>query len=101
MKNSLLLLAAMMLFGACAAPAAAADVRIWPSAVAQDADVRLGDVATLSGFDPAITERLSRLSLRPAPAASRNESVSLEDVRAALDGARVNLADVRIFGAAR
>src|SRR5262245_50796538 len=100
MMRSLLILAPGCLIF-MAPPAEGGEVRIWPTAMAQYGDVRLGDVAELSGFDAATVERLSRLALRPSPEAGRAERVSLDDVRAALDGARVNLADVQLLGASQ
>lgn len=61
----------------------------------------LADVAALSGFDAATMDRLSTLVIAPVPLSGGLRRIDVEQVRLALDAARLNLAEITIMGAAR
>lgn len=99
MTNTLILVAVVV--GTAATRADGGQVRLWPNASIATGDITLGDVAVVSAFDPITTERLTRLPLRPAPRNGAAETVTLEEVRLALDGIRLNMADVTLCGATK
>lgn len=76
-------------------------IRLWPRATVGDATVRLRDVADIRGFDEQETDRLRRLIVKEELADGRSVDITGADIREVLNAGRVNLALVRIFGAAR
>jgi flagella basal body P-ring formation protein FlgA len=92
-----------MLIGLPTTRAVAGEVRLWPTAALEaGADVvTLADVAALDGFDEETLRHLSGLIVSPPPRAGGAAVVRMDDLRAALDAARVNLAEVTFLGAAR
>lgn len=87
--------------GVGAAPLAAGEIRIWPTAVVTGPSVRIDDIAALRGFDADTDARLLQLSVFTAPRAGSELYLTVEDIRAALTEADFNLANIRIFGASR
>ncbi len=76
-------------------------MRLWPTAEVNGENIMLADVAALHGFDAAALERLSAVVVAPAPAAGGSTRIDVKQIRQALDGARLNLAEITILGAAR
>src|SRR5262245_36421839 len=81
--------------------ACAGEIRIWPSAVVQGKDVRLGDIAELTGFSGNGAGRLSDTVVSSSPCPGSNASVSATEIRTALAETGANLADIQIMGASR
>jgi len=79
----------------------AGQIRIWPRAVVTGETITLRDVAEARGFDPVEAHRLAELVVLGAPRRGGVLLVHAGDVRDALSEARINLGDVRIFGASR
>jgi len=84
-----------------AAPLGAGEIRIWPTGEAAGEQVRLSDVAELRGFDPVLARNLADLAICDGPKAGGESLIYPSDIRAALSGAQVNLADIHMLGAAR
>lgn len=82
-------------------PAAAQEVRIWPTGFVTDARIRLRDVATIGGVDAEKAQELGAVEIRPVPASPAETIVEWSDVREVLTQNGTNPANVRIFGAAR
>lgn len=77
-----------------AARADTASVRIWPSAVVDDAVVRLSDVARVDGAGGA----LDSLEIATAPSAGGRVVLRHEEILERLRSAGVNVADVHVSG---
>ena len=96
-----LLATAAIIFVLFPALALAGEIRIWPSAVAQGKDVRLGDIAELTGFSAGGAGHLSDTVVSASPCPGSNAAVSAADIRTALAESGANLADIQLLGASR
>lgn len=79
----------------------AGEIRVWPRAEARSDTLILGEVAELRGFDSETTQKLAALTVGPAPRCGGEKLLYSSDVRAALNAAGANLADITILGASR
>ena len=86
----------VFVFTACAT---AGTVRLWPSAVIVDDDVRLADLCDLSGLDPETEKKLADLVVISAPSPGGSRLVHLELVRSVLAAGGANLAEITLSGA--
>ncbi|MCP4247625.1 MAG: flagellar basal body P-ring formation protein FlgA [bacterium] len=75
-------------------------VRLWPSAVVVEEEVRVGSLCELTGFDSALHERLRDLVIVPSPPPGGSKAVTLDELRSFLAGAGVNMAETIVKGAA-
>ena len=95
------MLLAIALSTASARAASGGDIRIWPRGEVTGDTITLRDVAELRDFDPADAQRLGALVVHGAPRHGGMLLVHAGDLRGALEEAKVNLGDVRIFGSSR
>ncbi len=91
----------LLLSLAAATPAAAGEVRVWPTAVVCGDAVTLADVAELRGFDASSAERLNEVVVHAAPPPGGEIVVRAGDIRGALVEANINLGVTQIFGSSR
>lgn len=81
------------------APAAIGQtIRIYPEATTIDAQVRLGDVADVSGCDAQTTAKLRKLILCRSPESGGEQVIDSRNIRDQLAAAGVNLGHVLIKG---
>ncbi len=85
----------------CAPDVNAGHIRIRPSALIDHDQIRLGDVAMIEGFSAEQRSELHELAITEAPAFGRTKLITLNDIRAQLAGAGVNMAVVCLKGASR
>ncbi len=86
----------------CAAPAAdAGTIRIRLSALIDHNQIRLGDVAVIEGFAAEQRSELQKLAIADAPAFGQSKLITLNDIRAELARAGLNMAVVCLKGASR
>ncbi len=85
----------------CAQAAVAGTIRIRPTALIDRDQIRLSDVAVVDGFGGEQLETLKDMIITPAPAFGQNKLVTLNDIRARLIAAGVNMADVYLKGSSR
>lgn len=78
--------------------ALAGQIRIWPTAAVERTDVRLGDVASITGFDLETTQSLAALTLEPSGQPGATIAIRSLDVRRVLDTARVNWNEISLLG---
>jgi len=84
------------------APAAAAalpTVRLWPHAVVVREQVSVGALCEVSGFETSERNRVTALTVCPAPPAGGSRLVSLHELRDVLADAGFNMAEVIVKGA--
>ena len=94
------LLAAMA--PACfAVPAWAGTVRVWPTAVTVEPQVRLGDISVLSGFEASAEQMLREIVVADSPPPGGSRLIHMDMVRAALASGSANMATVTLRGAMR
>jgi flagella basal body P-ring formation protein FlgA len=91
----------LLLLLAAVTPAAAGELRVWPTAVVSGDKVTLADVAELSGFDSAAADRLSDIVVQAAPSAGGEIAVRINDIRGALAEANADLSSIQILGSSR
>lgn len=97
-RTSLVLILVAIVFSLVCVSSQAGEIRIWPSAVVQSKDIRLGDIAELTGF-AANGGHLSDTVVSASPCPGSNTSVSATDIRTAVAESGANLADIQIMGA--
>lgn len=85
---------------AAPSPAATPIVQLWPQAVVQGEKVLLADVAGVEGFDSRVAQTIRQIEVAAAPLPGESQCLDVEQVRKALVGARVNLANLCISGSA-
>lgn len=88
---------ATALLAASIAPAAADDIRIWPTATVDRDVVTLGDIAELSGV-AADRDRLREVIVHVAPRPGAEIRICVADVREALADQNANLAAIDFIG---
>ncbi len=79
--------------------ASAGNIRIWPAAVVTEADVRLGDVCELSGFDAEQAAKLESIVVTTSPATLGSKLIRLNFIRTVLQDHSINLAEIKLGGA--
>ncbi|MEK6675373.1 MAG: flagellar basal body P-ring formation chaperone FlgA [Planctomycetota bacterium] len=77
----------------------AGTIRIWPSAVVTQKDIRLSDLAVLEGFDGPSEQSLSSLVVGDAPPPGGSRVIHLNMIRGSLVSQRINLASIQLSGA--
>ncbi|MHC4233825.1 MAG: flagellar basal body P-ring formation chaperone FlgA [Planctomycetota bacterium] len=75
-------------------------VRMWPSAVVVDDQVRLGDLCELIGFAAETHEQLRNTVVVPSPPPGGSKAITLRDLCGVLTGAGINMAETIVKGAA-
>jgi len=82
--------------------ARAADVRIWPGASVADADIRLGDIASLRGLEPDQRAVLEAVVVRQSPEPGGRVVLTFDEIRRVLQAQEAaNLATLSLCGASR
>jgi len=77
------------------------EIRIWPTGSTTESAVRLRDVAMIRGVDAKLAKELGELPLVTGAATASEVVVGTDEIRAALNAARWNMAEVRISGSSR
>ncbi|NOX57390.1 MAG: flagellar basal body P-ring formation protein FlgA, partial [Planctomycetes bacterium] len=72
---------------------------LWREATVVDADVRIGDVCTLDGFEPGATERFREVRVLASPAVGESAGVSMQAIQKALAASGMNAATTVFKGA--
>lgn len=85
----------------CAPDADAGNIRVRPSALIDHDQIRLADVAVIEGFAADQLSELQELAIADAPPFGQSKLITLNDIRAKLAGAGVNMAVVCLKGASR
>ncbi len=85
----------------CASDANAGNIRIRPDALIDHDHIRLADVAVMEGFAADQLSELRELPIADAPSFGQSKLITLNDIRAKLAGAGVNMAVVCLKGASR
>lgn len=85
----------------CAPDADAGNIRIRPDALIDHDHIQLSDVAVIEGFTADQLSELGNMAIAEAPAFGQSKLITLNDIRAKLAGAGVNMAVVRLKGASR
>ena len=85
----------------CAPDVDAGNIRIRPSALIDHDQIRLADVAVIEGFAADQLSEVQELVIADAPPFGQSKLITLNDVRAKLAGAGVNMAVVYLKGASR
>ena len=85
----------------CAPDADAGNIRIRPSALIDHDQIRLADVAVIEGFTADQLSEFGDMAITDAPAFGQSKLITLNDIRAKLAGAGVNMAVVCLKGASR
>jgi flagella basal body P-ring formation protein FlgA len=76
-------------------------IRLWPTAVVVDHDIRVGDLCELCGFESSEHKTIQQIVVSSAPAPGASVVVRLAEVRDAITEAGVNRAKVAVLGASR
>ncbi len=85
----------------CAPDAGAGNIRIRPGALIDHDQIRLADVAVIEGFAADQLFEFQDMAIADAPAFGQSKLITLNDIRAKLAGAGVNMAVVCLKGASR
>ena len=85
----------------CAPDADAGNIRIRPGALIDHDQIRLVDVAVIEGFAADQLSEFQELAIADAPAFGQSKLITLNDIRAKLAAAGVNMAVVCLKGASR
>lgn len=83
----------------CEAPLLAGSIRVWPSAVVVEEQVRLADLCELRGFSAEEEKKLAGLVVAEAPVAGGSKFIHTEVIRNALADAGTNIALLTLSGA--
>jgi flagella basal body P-ring formation protein FlgA len=92
---------AVLVLAALAGSASAAAVRMWPSSVVDDDQIRVGDVAEILSVVPDQASAFGSVVIRPAPPPGQEVEISLEELREVLTHAGANPAEFTVCGAVR
>ncbi len=91
--------AGVVIVAAFATVAQAGVIRLWPTAVVVQDEIRLGDVCEFLDFPAEVESRLAELVWMSAPSPGGSRILSLHSLRDVVAPANVNLANVMFRGA--